>query len=52
MYLLGKQVKHCVATDESPDCTRDILSLINSRQVPCDSSMPLLLHDVSPDPKP
>ena len=46
MYLLGKQVKHAVATDEAEECTQDILSLIQARQVPSDSTMPLLIHDV------
>lgn len=45
MYLLGKQVRHTVATDEAEECTRDILSLIETQQVPSDSTMPLLIHD-------
>ena len=46
MYLLGKQVKHSVATDEAEECTRDVLALIEAREVPADSTMPLLIHDV------
>ncbi|CDJ48404.1 hypothetical protein, conserved [Eimeria brunetti] len=45
MYLLGKQVKHSVATDEAEECTRDVLALIEAREVPADSTMPLLIHD-------
>ncbi|CDJ56416.1 hypothetical protein, conserved [Eimeria maxima] len=45
MYLLGKQVKHSVATDEAEECTRDVLALIEARHVPADSTMPLLIHD-------
>ncbi|CDJ69760.1 hypothetical protein, conserved [Eimeria necatrix] len=45
MYLLGKQVKHSVATDEADECTRDVMALIEAREVPADSTMPLLIHD-------
>lgn len=50
MYLLGKQVKHSVATDEADECTRDVMALIEAREVPADSTMPLLIHDVSEFP--
>ncbi|KAL8431374.1 hypothetical protein ACSSS7_005312 [Eimeria intestinalis] len=45
MYLLGKQVRHTVATDEAPSCTRDILALLEAGEVPSDSTMPLLIHE-------